>query len=382
MSDTTSIIFLISIVVSAIIVFSPYILRRWKNSAEIQTTVTTMGIVGTFVGILISLSNFDVENISTTIPQLIGGLKLAFLTSVAGIGTALVTSLFPRFYLIKPEVVDENLSDTDLLRGIHGELIKLNGNISGDNDSTLITQIQKMRTSIVDKQDELKKAFDEFATQMAKNNIEQLIEAINKVMEDFNAKINDQLGQSFKELSDSVRSLVEWQQNYLTTVQEATGALGAAQESLKNSSESLTNTSDRVSEIAENNKNISEVNQELKVVVDNLNQMLESTVGFSQNMKVLAEGLSGSGETIKNEISSLVQESIKNMQTHAEDISKNINAISDTAMKNMLEKNNETLQNFEEINQKTLQDFGGHLASIAGKMADDFRRVQEALQIK
>lgn len=382
MSDTTSIIFLISIIVSAVIVVSPYVLRFWKNSAEIQTTVTTMGIVGTFVGILISLSNFDVANISTTIPQLIGGLKLAFLTSVAGIGTALLTSLFPRLYLIKAEVIDENLSDTDLLRAIHGELIKLNGNISGDNDSTLITQIQKMRTSIVDKQDELKKAFDEFASQMAKNNIEQLIEAINKVMEDFNAKINDQLGQSFKELSDSVRSLVEWQQNYLTTVQEATGALGAAQESLKNSSDSLTNTSDRVSEIAENNKNISEVNQELKVVVDNLNQMLESTVGFSQNMKALAEGLSGSGETIKNEISSLVQESIKNMQTHAEDISKNINAISDTAMKNMLEKNNETLQNFEEINQKTLQDFGGHLASIAGKMADDFRRVQEALQIK
>jgi len=78
----------------------------------------------------------------------------------------------------------------------------------------------------------------------------------------------------------------------------------------------------------------------------------------------------------------LVEESILNMQTHAENISKNINAISDTAMKNMLEKNNETLQNFEEINQKTLQDFGGHLASIAGKLAEDFRRVQDALSIK
>lgn len=382
MSDTSSIILIISIVVSIVIVLSPYVLRLWKNSAEIQTTVTTMGIVGTFVGILISLSNFDVENISTTIPQLIGGLKLAFLTSVAGIGTALVTSLFPRFYLIKPDVVDENLSDTELLRAIHGELLKLNSNIAGDNDTTLITQIQKMRTSIVDKQDELKKAFDEFATQMAKNNIEQLIEAINKVMEDFNTKINDQLGQSFKELSDSVRSLVEWQHNYVATVQAATEALGAAQESLRNSSDSLSNTSEKVSEIAENNKNISELNQELKVVVENLNQMLESTVGFSQNMKVLAEGLSGSGETLKTEIKSLVEDSILNMQTHAEDISKNINAISDTAMKNMLEKNNEVLENFEEINQKTLQDFGGHLASIAGKLADDFRRVQDALSIK
>ena len=382
MTDTSSLILIIAIVVSIVIVLSPYALRFWKDSSEIQTTVTTMGIVGTFTGILISLSNFDVENIDTTIPQLINGLQLAFITSVAGISTALVTSLFPSIYRIKKEEVDENLSDTELLRAIHGELLKLNNNIAGDNDSTLITQIQKMRTSIVDKQDELKGAFDEFAAQMAKNNIEQLIEAINKVMEDFNAKINDQLGQSFKDLSDSVRSLVEWQQNYITTVQEATGALGAAQESLKNSSDSLTNTSDKVSEIAENNKNISEVNQELKVVVENLNQMLESTVGFSQNMKVLAESLSGSGETIRNEVKALVEESILNMQAHAEDISKNINAISDTAMKNMQEKNTETLQNFEEINQKTLQDFGGHLASIAGKMTEDFARVQEALKIK
>lgn len=382
MTDTTSLILTISIVVSILIVLSPYILRRWKNSSEIQTTVTTMGIVGTFVGILISLSNFDVENISTTIPQLISGLKLAFMTSVAGISTALIASLFPRLYLIEKEVVDENLSDTDLLRAIHGELQKLNSNISGDDESTLMYQIQKMRISIVDKQDELKKAFDEFATQMAKNNIEQLIEAINKVMEDFNAKINDQLGQSFKELSDSVRSLVEWQHNYVTTVQTATEALGTAQESLKNSSESLNNTSDKVSEIAENNKKISDLNQELQLVIQNLNQMLESTVGFSQNMKTLAETLNGSGDTLKNEVNALVKESIANMQEHADGITKNINAISETAFNNMQEKNEETLKNFENINQKTLQNFGEHLASIAGKMAEDFARVQEALKIK
>jgi len=345
---------------------------------------TTLGILGTFIGIVYGLLHFDTGNIDDAVPLLLDGLKFAFVTSIAGMGVSLVFGLFPKTFgfTSSEEEANKNKSESELLAEVLAEIKTLNASIAGDNDTTLITQIQKMRTSIVDKQDELKKAFDEFATQMAKNNIEQLIEAINQVMVDFNAKINDQLGQSFKDLSDSVRSLVEWQQNYVTTVQSATEALGAAQESLKNSSESLDTTSDRVSEIAENNKNISELNNELKTVVENLNQMLDATVGFSQNMKTLADGLSGSGDVLKTEIKSLVEESIVNMQKHAEDIQKNINAVSDTAMKNMLEKNNETLQNFEEINQKTLQDFGGHLASIAGKLADDFRRVQDALSIK
>lgn len=360
----------------------PIIIRK-RGTQEAQMVATGFGILGTFLGIVTGLWHFDVNDIDNAVPELLDGLRFAFITSIVGMGYSLLIGIFSKQWGFENgEVADKDKSETELLSSILSELRSLNSNISGDDETTLITQIQKLRTTFIDKQDELKKAFDEFAETMAKANTEELIKSIQTVMEDFNTKINDQLGESFKELSNSVRSLVEWQQNYITTVQEATGALGAAQESLKSSSDSLANTSDKVSEIAENNKNISEVNQELKVVVDNLNQMLESTVGFSQNMKTLAEGLSGSGETIKNEIGSLVAESIKNMQTHAEDISKNINAISDTAMKNMQEKNTETLQNFEEINQKTLQDFGGHLASIAGKMADDFKRVQEALQIK
>ncbi len=356
---------------------------RKRGTQEAQMVATGFGILGTFLGIIAGLWYFDVKDIETAVPKLLDGLRFAFATSIVGMGLSLLIGIFSKQWGFENgEAADKGKSETELLSSILSELRHLNSNISGDDETTLITQIQKLRTTFIDKQDELKKAFDEFAETMAEANTEELIKSIQTVMEDFNTKINDQLGESFKELSNSVRSLVEWQQNYITVVQASTEALGAAQESLINSSISLSNTSEKVSEIAENNKKISELNQELKVVVENLNQMLESTVGFSQNMKSLAEGLSGSGDTIKKEIRSLVEESVKNMQTYAEAISKNINAISDTAMKNMLEKNTETLQNFEEISQKTLQDFGGRLANIADKMTDDFKRVQEALQIK
>lgn len=364
---------------SAIILLCPAFLKNNHDKNSLQNLVISLGILGTFLGIFAGLQNFDTTNINSSIPSLLGGLKTAFLTSIAGSISALLIKITNIYKIDESSLSVEEKDESTLMLE---ELQLIRKSIAGDEDSSLVTQIQKLRTSQADKQDELKKAFDEFAKQMAENNMKALVEAVDQVMRDFNAKINDQLGQSFKELSESVRSLVEWQQNYILTVQQTTSALGDAQESLRISSESLNTTSEKISEIAAHNQSISEMNQELKVVIENLNQMLESTVGFSKNMKVLAESLNDSGNIIQSEIKSLVEESIKNMQAHADDLSKNINSIADSTMKNMVEKNTETLKKFEEINQKTLQDFGGNLASIAGKMVEDFRKVQEALSIK
>ena len=70
------------------------------------------------------------------------------------------------------------------------------------------------------------------------------------------------------------------------------------------------------------------------------------------------------------------------MRSHAEEVTRSINTLADASLKQMVDKNTGVLKEFEEVNMKTLQDFGGHLASISGKLADDFRKVQEALSIK
>lgn len=43
-----------------------------------------LGILGTFIGIIIGLLNFNTESIDTSIPVLLGGLKTAFITSIVG----------------------------------------------------------------------------------------------------------------------------------------------------------------------------------------------------------------------------------------------------------------------------------------------------------
>jgi hypothetical protein len=62
-------------------------------------SLATIGILGTFTGILIGLLDFDVTRIDDSVPGLLAGLKIAFTTSIAGTTAAiafrLVASLMP-----------------------------------------------------------------------------------------------------------------------------------------------------------------------------------------------------------------------------------------------------------------------------------------------
>jgi DNA repair ATPase RecN len=332
---------------------------RKRGAQEGQMVATTLGILGTFLGIVYGLINFNTADITNAVPQLLDGLKFAFVTSIAGMTVSLFIGAFPRKLGFETGVAAEDSmkSESELLAEVLFEMRQLNTNIAGDNDTTLITQVQKLRTSINDKQDELKQSFDEFAKQMAENNMKALIEAIQRVMDDFNTRINDQLGQSFQELKDSVVNLNQWQQGYLETVKAATEGLQAAQENLTASASSLESTAQKTAEIAENTKSIENSSTELRNVIENLNTLLDASVNFSQSMKDLSDNLESSGENIRNEIQEIMNESAKNVQ----------------------ELNQKIMEDMEDSTRTTLSNFGQHMASISEKLADDFQRVQAAL---
>ncbi len=56
--------------------------------AQTPTLLTSLGILGTFVGIFVGLWDFNVRDIKESVPPLLEGLKVAFLTSIAGLGAA------------------------------------------------------------------------------------------------------------------------------------------------------------------------------------------------------------------------------------------------------------------------------------------------------
>ena len=75
-----------------------YTIRVWRKGVnriipyvyDTPNVYTTIGVLGTFVGIYFGLRGFDVENITESILTLLEGLKTAFTTSIWGISLSLV----------------------------------------------------------------------------------------------------------------------------------------------------------------------------------------------------------------------------------------------------------------------------------------------------
>ena len=64
--------------------------RHWIEM--IPSAISTLGVLGTFLGITLGLLCFDTNHLTTSIPQLLEGLKTEFFTSLAGMIGSLILS--------------------------------------------------------------------------------------------------------------------------------------------------------------------------------------------------------------------------------------------------------------------------------------------------
>jgi F0F1-type ATP synthase membrane subunit b/b' len=140
-------------------------------------------------------------------------------------------------YRVLIELRDDGRAAANLSNQQLGELRKA---ISSEGDTSLLTQVQKLRTTIQDGQTELIREFRQFAEHMVENNQKAIIEALEQVIRDFNTKLTEQFGENFKQLNDAVHNLVTWQDQYRDYVegleqrhQMATNSLQAAQIALE-----------------------------------------------------------------------------------------------------------------------------------------------------
>lgn len=125
--------------------------RKTIHPAAVSILITT-GICFTFYGISKGLVDFDTNNISQSLPQLIDGIKTAFLVSVVavflGIVLKIVSVLSEIFgkntnklnddfiyiddenFILQKQIQNENKNLTTLLVAIEKELKQLNANLS------------------------------------------------------------------------------------------------------------------------------------------------------------------------------------------------------------------------------------------------------------
>ncbi len=77
--------------------------RAARFVRDAPTLLTSLGILGTFVGIVVGLLHFEPTDIDTSIPNLLAGLKTAFITSLAGMGSAILLKILSTTPILIPQ---------------------------------------------------------------------------------------------------------------------------------------------------------------------------------------------------------------------------------------------------------------------------------------
>ncbi|MBK5969180.1 MULTISPECIES: hypothetical protein [Thiorhodovibrio] len=219
---------------------------------SVPTLLTTLGILGTFLGIAIGLLQFDVSQVEYSIPTLLEGLKLAFITSIVGI--ALSASL--RLVLVlgagarqagtgaqaaagqtddqrQMKLAEAQLAATKALNdGLHRFDERLN--------QTMETHHQRLIEGL-----------DGFAAQLSELGSRQLVAALEEVIRDFNDKLGVQFGENFARLDGAVGKLLKWQDQYRQHMESLGSQLDHATAGVAKSEATLKTLTDQAMRISQ-----------------------------------------------------------------------------------------------------------------------------------
>jgi len=232
---------LLAISLSFLVLFSPRFFRNYiATPASVGNLAASLGILFTFIGISWGLINFDVKDIEGSVPLLLDGLKTAFFTSCAGILTSVLVKARPDFYGITKHYEKPVDNRPELMIGL---LKDINNGIAGNNQHSIVGQIELLRNENNDNINNLNASINHFADKIVENSIEQLIEALAAVMEDFNSKINDRLTTSIDQLNDSTKNLLAWQTEYAEQIEDMNNQFVNALDSIDQAKKMITDIS-------------------------------------------------------------------------------------------------------------------------------------------
>ena len=243
------------------------------------------------------------------------------------------------------------------------------GLFNDDQDTSILTQLQKLRTVNNDGLKDMKKSFENFAEKVVADNTQSLIDALTEVMKDFNNKINEQFGENFKELNIAVKDLLSWQENYKSHVE-------TLQDRYTNFSDGIQNVEITMEKIASNHKTIIEANKELNKV------LIDFTDGVGKFSKI-GEKASDTLPIIEDNLTSIT----KGLEKSYDDfVQKQIQIQENTKLmiENMITQNAERIKSLDENLglelEKSLETLGSSLASLSRKFVDDYTPLTERLK--
>ena len=418
MSIILTIIFVFAV---AKIVYDFRIEKNYSKESSLGYLSSTIGVLGTFIGIFIGLAGFDVNDMSTSVPKLLDGMKIAFATSIVGMAGAIymkhsslkntkeeeediddIVELFNAM-IKESRVVNQTLLENQ--KNTEEIFNKINENWS-NNQKELKEEIINLNNNTIAKQEELIKEFKKFGEEMAKSNSEALIEALNNVIKDFNNKISEQFGENFKELNEAVGALLVWQENYKQTIEITTEQLNKTFNSIKNVDISIEKIANNSVLIKENNENLNillgKIDESQNIVTESIKSLVDVSNQAKESIPNIDKYFENTNIHIRNTVDNLQDSIDKNIdifEGHVEKITMDVSqasALSLEEIKKLFVESNETfklgiqdqINQFNSIMEELkicIPDINNHLAETQERFNNTLTaftsEVQNALQL-
>jgi hypothetical protein len=188
---------------------------RWNRRAAAAgpALLTTVGIFFCFAGITWGLVDLAPDDLRDSVPHLLQGIRTSFWASVFGIGCALTIKLRLLFFG-EPALATSGVPAGATIDDLVAQLRKLERSVAGTDDSALLGQVKLSRIDSNERLEALNRSFQRFADDVVEANLEALVQALTKIVRDFDSRLNEQFGQNFKDLNSAVAKLVVWQKQY------------------------------------------------------------------------------------------------------------------------------------------------------------------------
>lgn len=309
--------------IAVIVLFNIYFHARFtpEHAQKAPAFLTTLGILGTFVGIALGLSQFDPDNVQKSVPALIGGIKTAVWASALGIFCAL------------------SIKFRDILTLRNSGEQPSNG-ATADDIADILSAIDASIAREGQKTEALQQSFERFYENITERSNRMMVEALGDIVRDFNGKISEQFGENFKRLNL---------------------ACGAMEQVLE-----------KQQVLAANSEVFSKTASDLSAILTGLERQRQQ---IESSLVSLATVLNTAGEGLPK-----LQQNVVEITQQLADTNKQFNH----HMGEIIHKTKEQVLVLDaaltEELTKSLSSFGRQLASLSQKFAEDYGPITERLQ--
>lgn len=299
---------------------------------DLKSVIVSIGVLGTFIGIAIGLWEFDTTIIDASVPKLLEGLKLAFATSIAGMAISIgltsiqrdkltggddelsvlgeindklsgLTELNEQIKGLRLEMRDEQKSTRELIGNANESIEKIVTEETLKNFRIEVHEEQlKGRTFLEEQFSKTNKSLEEAIDVLSRGATEEIIKALETVIQDFNNNLTEQFGDNFKQLNEAVKALLHWQDQFKEIVETDYHLLEQIRESLKGSNETLETIASRNKEVVSVYEQLSSLINVYDNQVEILNKQLDEFSKIGENASKSFDLLNSRFETVQTSL--------------------------------------------------------------------------------